>query len=428
MSLKVSRVLHAGYVFETSKAKILFDPIFETPFSRNCFAFPNVSFDLVEIRAQKFDAVFISHFHDDHFSFASLDHIDRETPIYFYCAHDDLFALLVEFGFRVVHRLGVDVAVQIADLEVTPRLALDPDVDAVFQLRHGEINVLNLVDAWIDPHTLATLQKYAPFDLVLWPFQTLREVAVLSPKNAEPADRSIPREWIEQLLVLNPRFVVPSSCQFRHESWSWYNRAMFPIRYVQFAEEIGEALPASEVRRLEPSQSVQITKVRGATNLKPCDPLRWIVPIGKQDVEYDFDLDLKPDSTSQIAKHFRKLTALELKRVFEYCQVELKMRVDLETEFERSAVWRLSLFDHEGRASAFEFKSSVDWKTEVPIAKLYAALEEGESLTSMYLRCQAPAGADVLQDPLIRHLFNGKIGSYQRAEIARLVSERNRRW
>jgi len=69
----------------------------------------------------------------------------------------------------------------------------------------------------------------------------------------------------------------------------------------------------------------------------------------------------------------------------------------------------------------------VSWSTEVPIAKLYAALEEGESLTSMYVRINDRVfdseiekeiqAADVMEDPLIRCLFTGVFGAYQKAQL-----------
>ena len=81
MTLKISRILHAGYVFECDGTLIAFDPIFENPFSRNCHAFPDVRFDHARIRGMRPDAVFISHFHDDHCSLESLDLLDRATPL-----------------------------------------------------------------------------------------------------------------------------------------------------------------------------------------------------------------------------------------------------------------------------------------------------------------------------------------------------------
>ncbi|HEU4777026.1 MAG TPA: MBL fold metallo-hydrolase, partial [Telluria sp.] len=157
MTLKLSRILHAGYVFECEGTQIAFDPIFENPFSRNCHAFPDVRFDTGQIREARFAAVFISHFHDDHCSMESLDLIDRATPIYLYCQFEALFDMLRALGFADVRALQTDVAVTVGPFSVIPREALDADVDSMFQIRAGGMNVLNVVDAWIAPVALAQL-------------------------------------------------------------------------------------------------------------------------------------------------------------------------------------------------------------------------------------------------------------------------------
>ena len=113
MSLRISRILHAGYVFECEGTQIAFDTIFENPFSRNCHAFPDVRFDLEQIRQLTFDAVFISHFHDDHCSLESLALLDRATPLYIYCLFDELFAMVRELGFSNVTALKINAPVSI---------------------------------------------------------------------------------------------------------------------------------------------------------------------------------------------------------------------------------------------------------------------------------------------------------------------------
>ena len=72
------------------------------------------------------------------------------------------------------------------------------------------------------------------------------------------------------------------------------------------------------------------------------------------------------------------------------------------------------------------------WTTEVPLVKCHAALALGESLTSMYMRINdgpfdaaTRAGleeADIVDDPLIRCLFNDAIGAYQAAQLKRLLA------
>jgi hypothetical protein len=446
MTLNISRILHAGYVFECEGARIAFDPIFENPFSRNCHAFPDVRFDHEAIRALAFDAVFISHFHDDHCSLESLDLLDRGTTIHLYCLFDELFAMLRALGFTDVRPLHVNVPVVTGPFTVTPREALDADVDSMFQIEAAGLNVLNVVDSWIAPQALALLASQARWDMVLWPFQTMREIEVLSPSRATPAPSTLPEDWIEQLRELNPRYVVPSSCQFVQEPWSWYNHALFPITYRQFEREVQAALPGARVVRLNPSVSVTLD----AHGLQPSAPLAWVAPVGDQDVDYDYREGAPWPSTAVIAAQFSALSAAQTQRVMAYCGAGLAatyrgMELPPDSFFETRRTWRLSVFDHAGQAAHFHYLiegdsiepmadggEALSWTTEIPIAKLYAALELGESLTSMYMRINDArfdaateadiADADIVDDPLIRCLFDDAFGAYQAAQLRRIQS------
>lgn len=441
MSLTVSRILHAGYIFKCDKTQIAFDPVFENPFSVNCHAFPGVRFDLEAVRKLKLDAVFISHFHDDHCSLESLNLLDRKTPIYLYCVHEEFFAMIRELGFENVHPLDLNIPVEVGPIEVIPRRALDADVDSMFHIKAEDFNILNVVDSWIDDTTIDQLAKTS-WDLVLWPFQTMRELEVLSPSRAEPASETLPEEWYAQLKKLNPKYIVPSSCQFRLESWSWYNHAFFPISYKQFQTEIESLLPGVKVVRLNPSQSIFLN----SESVDFSEPLSWIQPIGNQDVDYEYKKDLIPPPTAEIAKRFPALNEEQTKRVLQYCESEIleKYRSFGPTEyFSEHRIWHLLVYDNSGLYRIFVYEildgtmnlcteemDPPSWTTEVIAFKLYTALEQGESLTSMYVRVNdgifsseietVLKKAEILEDPLISCLFNESIGAYQAAQLMRL--------
>ena len=127
--LTISRVLHAGYLFSNQKTQILFDPIFENPFSQNCFAFPAVQFDVEAIKKLKLSAVFISHYHDDHCSMESLNLIDKSTPVFIFCLDPEMVTLIKSLGFKNVSQLELNTSVVIGSFEIIPRRALDADVD-----------------------------------------------------------------------------------------------------------------------------------------------------------------------------------------------------------------------------------------------------------------------------------------------------------
>jgi hypothetical protein len=330
---------------------------------------------------------------------------------------------------------------------------MDADVDSMFQVQAAGLNVLNVVDSWIDEDTLARLVQDGPWDMVLWPFQTMREIEVLSPSRAAAAPPALPEHWLQQLAALAPRYVVPSSCQFVQEPWSWYNRAFFPITYRQFAREAGAALPHAQVVRLDPSVSVRLD----AASLQPAPPLSWVVPVGAQDVDYRYQGNAAPPPTGAIARHFAPLTAQQRARVDDYCRSGLPGKygeVEASSDyFDAPRLWRLSVYDDAGQATHYHYRLQPDgqaqpevvadtsagggtaglgWTTEIPAAKLYAALELGESLTSMYMRVNDTvfdadterelAGADVVDDPLIRCLFSDTFGAYQAAQLRRLLA------
>ena len=444
MPLTVSRILHAGYVFTCDGVSIAFDPIFESPFSTNCHSFPAVRFDHGLIGEIHFAAVFISHFHDDHCSLDSLALLPRATPIRLFCVFPELAEWISALGFEDVRPLVLGAPVTVGPFEVIPIRALDADVDSIFHVGVAGLNVLNVVDSWIDDDTLGDLAQYAPWDLVLWPFQTMRELEVITPSRAAPAPGALPPEWLDQLRALRPRWVVPSSCQFTMEAWSWYNHAFFPITYAQFAREVTAALEGVQIVRLDPSRSVRLD---GGT-LAAAPSLPWVVPIGEGDVDYDYRPDVSPPSTAEIARHFGALTDAQRVRVLHFCRSDLPHRYEaLDTPespyFDRPRRWRLSVYDRD-EATHFEYvvccghldrdderRGPLAWTTEIPMARLFGALESGEQLTSLYIRINdaafepeiedALAAVDVGADPLVRALFDGVFGGYQSAQLRRLL-------
>jgi len=455
IGFRVSRILHAGYLFEGGGTKIIFDPIFENPFSVNCHAFPNVSFDLEQIKKLRPDAIFISHYHDDHCSFESLNLLDRKIPIYVFCLFDELFIMLRELGFEKLYSLRLDETLSIGSLEVTTRRALDAEVDSIFEINYSGIKVLNVVDSWIDSEVLEILAAKAPWDLVLWPFQTMRELEVLAPTRASPASRSLPPEWLDQLKLLNPKFVVPSSCQFRLEDWSWYNQTFFPISYAQFQNEIESDFPKCKILRLNPSESVILQNQNSELTAARAEPIPWLEPLGNQNVDYSFTENLKAPRVQEIARHFPELSSAESKRIDDYCRLELPARyLSIEREdysyFSQPRFWRLVLYLANGSATTYNYLiqqnhikliadvpgQQLSWLTEISSYKLYCALEKGEGLTSLYLRindCSFSTeiekdllgrdGDDALgvgKDPLICCLYTGIFGAYQRAQLRKL--------
>ncbi|MEN0059854.1 MAG: MBL fold metallo-hydrolase [Bdellovibrio sp.] len=436
MQLKISRIFHAGYLFEYEGTTIAFDPLFENPFSKNCYVFPEVELDTSPLPELKLDAIFISHYHDDHFSLTSLNLLDRQIPIYIFSLFEELLDLIRALGFTKVYPIEILRPISIGPLEVRPLEALDSDVDSLYHIKVAGLNILHVVDSWIGPATMKILSRTKTWDLILWPMQTMREIEVIAPSTAEPITpqtQELPPEWIEQLQQLNPLAVVPSSCQFRFEEWSWYNHAFFPISYTQFTKQIQSALPNVKVHTVHPGESLEYH----AANFYRGARLPWIKPCGDQNVDYKFNPPSLPPSIAEISRHLSSLNEDQRQHVHTFCIKTLYERFSQLATFEESwfstpQSWLLALYDQQGGARHYHYQihgnkmtqapdhSSWTWMTEIAECKLFAALYEGESLTSIYVRVTPPPQADPLEDPLIRCLYEGVIGGYQKAQLEKI--------
>jgi Beta-lactamase superfamily domain len=443
-NLKISRILHAGYIFESKGTKIIFDPIFENPFSQNCYAFPAVEFDHAQISKHHFSAIFISHYHDDHCSFESLNYLDKNTPIYMFCVHEEMFFLLRELGFKNVHALEFNQTVKINDFNITTHRALDADVDSIFQISVEQsatekFHILNVVDSWIDDEIFDRLQKIS-WDLILWPFQSFREIEVISPLRAEKSDRKIPIELLNQLKILNPKLIVPSSCQFQFEDGSWLNDAFFTLSYEDFRRQIFKILPQTQILRMNPGVGVQFS----AGKYQFAESINFIQPMGYQNADYELN-DLQIPTTSEISKRFQALSEFQMQFVLDFCGTGLIQKyqtLDTVSYFNQKRIWKLIVYDHLGCSIDFYYEicghkihrttetDNISWVTEAVATKIYGALKNGESLTSMYLRVNdiyfnseienEITKTDVIEDPLIRCLYNGEFASYQKAQLKKL--------
>lgn len=458
MPLQMHRILHAGYLFECEGTRLLLDPVFETPFSVNCHPWPPVRFDAAGLRDLQVDAVFISHYHDDHCSLASLDWLPRDTPIHLYCRDTALHELIRELGFQSVHELHTGIAVATGPFITTPVRALEEEIDCLLRIQVEGLNILNVVDAWIDDGTMTGLVAQSPWDLVIWPFQTLRECAVLCPSRSIAHDGSLPPEWLDQLSRLQPAAVIPGACQFIHETWSWWRHAYFPVSKVRFMNEIQAILPAACLLDMPPGTGVIIDK----QCIESVAPLPWVMPDGPQAVDYHYDPDTPVPATAAIAAQMPALDDEARVRLLDWCREVLPIRFAALTcgddWFDVPRRWSLVLWHGQGDADVIRYvveatvmryvshqaiaasehqdagidDELADWYTELPATRLAGAVHAGETLSSLYIRINdrpMPADTenalqtlDILEDPLLRSLYENDPFVYQRAQLARLLN------
>src|SRR6185369_4928278 len=79
--MNITYLGHAGFVIEAGSTRVLVDPWFYPAFLDSWFPAPDNRFLLEEIADQRFDLVFVSHGHEDHFDRTFLDRLARDTPV-----------------------------------------------------------------------------------------------------------------------------------------------------------------------------------------------------------------------------------------------------------------------------------------------------------------------------------------------------------
>ena len=75
----------------------------------------------------------------------------------------------------------------------------------------------------------------------------------------------------------------------------------------------------------------------------------------------------------------------------------------------------------------------IEWTTEILQCKLWSALTLGESLSSLQIRIndqmlaqeieQQLSEADVIEDPLLRTLYSGIFGAFQKSQLQRILGK-----
>ena len=79
--MNITYLGHAGFVIEAESVRLLVDPWFYPAFLDSWFPAPDNRFLIDEVTAQGYDAIFVSHAHEDHFDRRFLDTLARNIPV-----------------------------------------------------------------------------------------------------------------------------------------------------------------------------------------------------------------------------------------------------------------------------------------------------------------------------------------------------------
>lgn len=450
--LKIHRLWHAGLLFESDQTRIVFDPIFENPFSVNCYVFPELApsnQDLSET-VKKFtsvDAVIISHIHDDHFSLASLNHFNRDTEIYIYSKFSEAVTLLLSLGFRKVRLLDEGFSLAIGDFLVSGHQSQYPDVDQIYEIEVEGLRILNLVDSFPGEASVEYFSKNK-YDLLITPFQCMRELEILCPQIE--LDSSVQSaDPLQKINILNARYVLAGACQFKFEKWSWLNFHYFKNSYAAFRNAVISSIPFAQPLQLAPLKTM-IFNNKELTLEAPRPECIHNSANQAESEDYDFNLNSPVPTTSEVSQHFIHVSDVEflsLVRFLETILVETYSNLESSDSPYFAGTWNYSITlwngpnqqvnkYYEVSGSLMELldkaPAEVHWRSEIVASKLLGAISGLETLSSLYLRLNDPRNefaprkdiqfVSPIEDPLIRVLFDDKPFSYQKSQLKILTS------
>lgn len=251
---------HASMRIEGTQGAVVFDPLL---FGRHHHGL----YDVYPHRQLKprlmpsVDALVISHGHEDHFDFDSIDKFPRQMPI-LVPKRSPLAEWLAGMMFSEVTPLDFWDEASIGSMKI---IATPPDEgaqEAGFLIIEGDQVIWNAVDTFPSLETLIQIhERFPKLDLAILPWQPLQDVQFASGAGVSFPFAMYARAF-SNALQLHTRAVVAGSCGFRvMGSSSWLNHVNFPMTRARFVYDLEQAKPelAGNVLQVDPGDRVEVT-------------------------------------------------------------------------------------------------------------------------------------------------------------------------
>lgn len=242
-----------------------------------------------------FDAVIVSHAHNDHFHLPSLALLNRQSTIYFPEGDRQIPLLLGALGFTRFISCKPGAVYKVGQLEIIPIPSAVPFPEMGIIIKNKTVSVWNMVDARPRSKNLIALKnKFGTPTLLLAYYQCFHEDKVL---HAGFNDR-FPFQTYEMLLKeagqLQPIFMCPSSADLFNKKVGWLNYHMQPVKKQQFIDDYmklnlkskGVLLSAGDSFRLTNKKIIPSNKLKDDFKLKYGIPISfpWSPDMGKESV------------------------------------------------------------------------------------------------------------------------------------------------
>ena len=170
--MKVTYIGHAAMLVESAGTTILMDPWLNDPtYHGTWWHYPPLVHRVRDL--PKFDYLYISHEHPDHFDPPTLRQLNKSVPVLIANFHRKGFRdRIAALGFTDIRELDFGKTISLNGNDVTVRL-VPPDRawdDSAILVRDGKANLFNANDCHLDDATLTRLGAEVPLDIAFITF------------------------------------------------------------------------------------------------------------------------------------------------------------------------------------------------------------------------------------------------------------------
>jgi len=328
--------------------KILFDPFLYSHMSPFIDCLDDIEFNEVLISSTDFKAVFITHTHLDHYDLKSLAKLKKSTPVYIYTPKSKYIDYVLRLGFTDVTALKIDDSIKVGKLTVSCLPNTNDQLECAYHITDGVDSVINVADIFFDKESVDTIvQKYGAPDLLVFPFQVLREHSLsLDPPSNLNEEEFYYNEKFKIISYFSPKIVIPGSCQFKFSNELWKNKIYYYNGREQFTLDLKQKLPNIKSQLALSGERFQIHK-GSLTKLTQEDSQCLVKTKAVYDYSFDFNQTIpKLSSLNEVGdvsferSHIEKIISFDLKTFLFLYQVK---NPKFKSLFEEEIIWRLTL-------------------------------------------------------------------------------------
>lgn len=268
MSTTVHYLGHAGFIIDHRHARILIDPWFFPAFLQSWFPYPDNRFLLEPVCGQKFDFLYISHMHQDHFDRRLLERLDKSikvlVPNY---RSRSLARKFRALGFQNLIPLDHKQSIELAPgLTATMYLDTSHKEDSGLLLEADGVRFLDLNDCNTRMSELPTDIDLlaAQYSGAMWYPNCYDYPPDVMLQKVEAVRRDLMDTLVRKARITGARYYIPSAgpACFLDPVLAHYNdrdRTIFPI-WENVSDQFAAACPEVVVLRLQPDDRLVLDK------------------------------------------------------------------------------------------------------------------------------------------------------------------------